>query len=104
MKFWRTNDEWFSYAPCFGVSDFTLPPVRDDGGPAADVKTVLGMCSSCTVRPECARAAYLEQWNGVWSCGMWIPGHDEDKREAGARRQHLFDSIPDELEQRGDDV
>jgi len=103
-KFWHRNDEWFTYAPCFNVLDFILPPTRNDAGPVADITRVTNMCASCTVRPECARAAYLEQWHGVWSCGLWIPGHYIDKREAGQVRQMLFDSIPGELQARGDDV
>lgn len=103
-KFWHRVDEWFRYAPCFGITDFTVPPSRDDDGPVANVNLVLLTCNTCTVRPECARTAYLEQWNSVWSCGTWIPGHDTAKREAGQIRQNLFDSIPGELEARGDDV
>lgn len=103
-KFWSRTDEWIQYAPCFDLRDFTSPPARDDGGPVADVWLVASMCAGCTVRPECARTAYLEQWHGVWSCGVWIPGHDEDKREAAKLRQQLFDSIDSELEARGEDV
>lgn len=101
-KFWHTADEWFQYAPCYGIPDFTIPPAGP--GPCADEDLVQTICSSCTVRPECARAAYLESWNGVWSCGKWIPGHDEDKRESQAVRDSLFAAVEDELQRRGDDI
>ena len=104
MKFWRTRDEWYHYAPCFGIADFTLPPSREDAGPVADPAVVQSFCSGCRVRPECATAAYWEQWNAVWSCGTWIPSHDEGRREAGAVRQNLLDSVAGELDRRGDDV
>lgn len=104
MKFWRTAQEWFKFAPCFGVRDFTVPPARDDGGPTSDADYVRSVCDSCRVRPECAKAACNEQWNDVWVCGVWIPGHDVDRREAIALRQNLFDSIEQELRDRGDDV
>lgn len=103
-KFWKRTDDWFQYAPCFGIPDFTLPPARDDAGPVADTGRVTSMCDSCTVRPECARAAYLESWNAVWVCGTWIPGHDTDKRRAQSLRTNLFEQIPSELNRRGDDV
>lgn len=104
MKFWHTNVEWYKYAPCFGITDFTLPPERDDDGPVADKNLITSMCAGCRVRPECGQSAYLEQWNGVWSCGTWIPGHDTDKRAAERIRRKLMDAFPDELEARGEDV
>lgn len=103
-KFWVRADEWVQYAPCAGVEDFTLPPSRPDNGPVADIGLVLSTCLSCLVRPECARAAAAEDWNGVWSCGVYIPSHDEDKREAIALRQNLSDSVEEELDRRGEDV
>lgn len=103
-KFWRRTDEWYEYANCFGVEDFTLPPQRDDSGPVADPIAVQAFCLECRVRPECARTAHDEQWNDVWVCGRWIPGHDTDRREANIVRLELLKSVPNELEQRGDDV
>lgn len=104
MKFWHRTTDWFKYAPCFGIEDFTLPPARPDSGPTANTAFVHAMCKVCTVRPECAKTAYLEQWNDVWACGVWIPGHDEDKREATLVRRNLFESFASELEERGEDV
>lgn len=103
-KFWVRADEWVQYAPCAGLPDFTLPPSREDAGPVADLGLVLATCLGCRVRPECAQAAAREGWSGVWSCGVYIPGHDEDKREAIALRQNLSDSVEDELGCRGEDV
>jgi hypothetical protein len=103
-KFWRRSDDWYSFAGCFGVDDFTLPPTRDDDGPTAIPEIIELICRTCRVRPECAKAASEEEWNGVWVLGTWIPGHDEDRREAALRRQQLFSSFPLELELRGDDV
>ena len=104
MKFWRRRYEWVGFAACYGVEDFTLPPERDDGGPTANGDAVAAICSSCTVRPECAQAAHDGEWNSVWSCGTWIPGHDEDRRAAALVRIDLLASIPSEVAARGEDV
>lgn len=103
-KFWRRTDDWYAYANCYGLPDFTTPAERNDGGPVADIDIIHTICDMCRVRPECARAACDEEWNDVWVCGVWIPGHDIDRREAKNVRQNLLDSIPNELDARGDDV
>ena len=103
-KFWRRSDEWYGFASCYGVLDFTVPPEREDDGPTSDPSRVRSICAACTVRPECARAAADGKWNDVWVCGEWIPGHDVDRREANAVRDRLADSIERELHARGDDV
>lgn len=103
-KFWFHADDWFGYANCYGSTDHTLPPEREDDGPTADPLAVREKCLNCRVRPECAQTAVDEQWNDVWVCGTWIPGHDQDRREAGIVRQNLLNSIPDELKHRGTDV
>lgn len=103
-KFWSRSDDWYGYANCYGSTDHTIPPERDDDGPTADPAAVQSKCANCRVRPECAQAAVDEQWNDVWVCGTWIPGHDSDKREAMSVRQNLLQSIPREMAQRGDDV
>jgi len=104
MKFWSRKDEWFEYAACFGSVDHTLPPVRDDAGPVADSLHVWAVCLECRVRPECARWAFEGSESGVWVCGVWIPGHDEDKRQARELRMKLYESVEEESQQRGEDV
>lgn len=103
-KFWRRKDEWFSYAACYGSIDHTLPPIRTDGGPVALTFLVRALCNRCTVRPECATWAYEGSESGVWVCGTWIPGHDEDKRLANELRHKLFQSVEGEASARGQDV
>ena len=104
MKFWSRKDEWFKYAACFGSADHTLPPSRDDDGPTADPLHVWFVCLFCRVRPECAQWVVDGSENGVWSCGRWVPGHDEDKRGAKDMRHRLFESIDQERRERGEDV
>lgn len=104
MKFWRRKDSWVAYANCFGSTDHTLPPVRDDAGPTAVEAHVQDLCHRCTVRPECAQWAVDGEENGVWVCGTWIPGHDEDRKAAKLVRHNLFQSIPAEFQRRGEDV
>lgn len=104
MKFWSRKDEWVRYAACFGVADHTLPPARDDDGPTADSNLVRRICFGCRVRPECAAWAVDGSESGVWVCGTWIPGHDEDKRSAKELRHKLFESIEEERRLRGEDV
>jgi hypothetical protein len=104
MKFWARKDEWFRYAACFRSRDHTVPPVRDDDGPVADALHVWEVCLGCRVRPECAAWAVDGSESGVWVCGVWIPGHDEDKRLAKEVRRQLYESIEEERRRRGDDV
>lgn len=104
MKFWWRKDEWFEYAACFGSFDHTVPPMRDDDGPIANADRVRKICGGCRVRPECAAWAFEGSESGVWVCGVWIPGHDEDKRTARELRMKLYMAVQEELLRRGDDV
>lgn len=104
MKFWSRKDEWFRYAACFGSPDHTLPPSRDDAGPVADDLLVFEICLGCRVRPECAQWAVDGEESGVWVCGTYIPGHDEDKRLAKELRHKLSESVQEERRMRGEDV
>ena len=104
MKFWSRKDEWVEYAACFGSADHTRPPARDDDGPTADPAVVERLCSICRVRPECAQWAVDGEEHGVWVCGTWVPGHDEDKRAAKDLRHMLFQIIEEERKLRGEDV
>lgn len=104
MKFWARSDSWFAFANCGGSEDHTLPPSRTDAGLVACIPLVQEICKGCRVRPECARWAVEGNEHGVWACGTWIPGHDEDKKTAKLVRHNLFESIPGELERRGEDV
>lgn len=93
-----SRDEWQQYANCGESTDHILPPGQ------ADEETVEYLCNRCRVRPECAQWAVDGSEGGVWVCGTWIPGDDEDKRGGRAARQNLLKSIPEERERRGTDV
>ncbi|ATN94029.1 transcriptional regulator WhiB-like [Mycobacterium phage Kumao] len=103
MKLWQHGNEWVSYANCGGVIDHILPPEREDDGPVADQEKVEFICNKCQVRPECAKWAVRKQAHGVWACGRYIPGHDEDRRQANRVRRELAETIHLELARRGDD-
>lgn len=101
---WKTRGEYALYAACQGDSRFISPP----GDDADEVERV---CWSCKVRAECAAHTVGNEESGVWSASVWVPEisiGDSPRRakeiliEAEKVRAKLAESIPGELERRGE--
>ncbi len=98
MKLWKRADEWVAYARCGGDERFTAEELDDDTS-----AELYAICADCRVRPECIAMALKQKACSVMVAGVYLPD-PIFKTELKAIYTELRESLPNELEERGEDI
>lgn len=96
MKTWHTRWEWMGLANCWGSAAHTAENPTDD-----QLAHAAALCGECVVRPECLQEALRTKANSVVVAGVYLPDPIH-KEELKLMYQQLKDSLPRELEARGE--
>jgi len=95
-KTWLKRDAWVQLALCWGSDAHTAEDPDDE-----QLAYAAAVCGDCPVRYECAKYAVETKMCSVVIAGVYLPDpiHKEELR---MKWKQLQDSLPDELEARGE--